>query len=75
MTKETGFHQSFAKHTRHFVEYNGYWLADQVAAAGPVDEYHACVKDALFSIYRLCANLRSPAPMPRPCASIFSREM
>ena len=42
MTKETGFHQSFAKHTRHFVEYNGYWLADQFAAAGPVDEYHAC---------------------------------
>ena len=42
MTKETGFHQSFAKHTRHFVEYNGYWLADQFAAAGPIDEYHAC---------------------------------
>ena len=42
MTKETGFHQSFAKYTRHFVEYNGYWLADQFAAAGPVDEYHAC---------------------------------
>lgn len=42
MTKETGFHESFARHTRHFVEYNGYWLADRFSASGPVDEYFAC---------------------------------
>ncbi|MEP6266756.1 MAG: DUF1989 domain-containing protein [Paracoccaceae bacterium] len=42
MTKQTGFHDSFAKHTRNFVEYNGYWLANCFAEAGPIEEYHAC---------------------------------
>ncbi len=42
MTKQTGFHDSFAKHTRNFIEYNGYWLANCFAEAGPIDEYHAC---------------------------------
>lgn len=42
MTKQTGFHDSFAKHTRNFIEYNGYWLASCFAAAGPIAEYHAC---------------------------------
>jgi len=42
MTKQTGFHDSFAKLTRNFVEYNGYWLANCYAAAGPIEEYHAC---------------------------------
>lgn len=42
MTKQTGFHDSFAKHTRNFVEYNGYWLANCFAAVGPIAEYHAC---------------------------------
>jgi aminomethyltransferase len=42
MTKQTGFHDSFAKHTRSFVEYNGYWLASGYADAGPIAEYHAC---------------------------------
>ena len=42
MTKQTGFHDSFAKHTRNFIEYNGYWLANCYAAAGPIEEYHAC---------------------------------
>jgi len=27
-TKETAFHDRFARHTRDFVEYNGYWLAN-----------------------------------------------
>lgn len=42
MTKETGFHASFAKHTRNFIEYNGYWLANCFAEAGPIEEYWAC---------------------------------
>jgi aminomethyltransferase len=42
MTKQTGFHDSLAKHTRNFIEYNGYWLANCYAAAGPIEEYHAC---------------------------------
>ena len=28
MTRETAFHASFAKHTRNFIEYKGYWLAN-----------------------------------------------
>jgi aminomethyltransferase len=42
MTKQTGFHDKFAEHTRNFVEYNGYWLANCFAEAGPIEEYHAC---------------------------------
>ena len=42
MTKQTGFHDSFAKLTRNFIEYNGYWLASCYAATGPIEEYHAC---------------------------------
>ena len=42
MTKQTGFHDSFAKHTRNFIEYNGYWLANCFAESGPIEEYHAC---------------------------------
>ncbi len=42
MTKQTGFHDKFAEHTRNFVEYNGYWLASCYTDAGPIEEYHAC---------------------------------
>ncbi|MFT4743729.1 MAG: aminomethyltransferase, partial [Yoonia sp.] len=42
MTKQTGFHDSFAKLTRNFIEYNGYWLANCYAETGPIEEYHAC---------------------------------
>ena len=42
MTKQTGFHDSFAEHTRNFIEYNGYWLASCYTDAGPIEEYHAC---------------------------------
>jgi aminomethyltransferase len=41
MTKQTGFHDSFAKHTRNFIEYNGYWLANCMAEHGAIAEYHA----------------------------------
>lgn len=40
-TKETGFHESFAKHTRDFVEYNGYWLANTFTNHGAIEEYWA----------------------------------
>jgi aminomethyltransferase len=42
MTKQTGFHESFAKYTRNFIEYKGYWLANCFAKAGPIEEYIAC---------------------------------
>ena len=48
MTKETGFHQSFSKFTRNFVEYNGYWLANCFGEAGPIEEYWACRKKAVI---------------------------
>ena len=45
-TQETGFHASFAKHTRDFVEYNGYWLANTMMQHGTVAEYWACREKA-----------------------------
>lgn len=46
-TKETGFHSSFAKHTRDFTEYNGYWLAKQMNNHGTIAEYWACREKAV----------------------------
>jgi aminomethyltransferase len=48
MTRETAFHSSFAKHTRDFVEYRGYWLANSFAKEGPIAEYWACRQDAVI---------------------------
>ena len=42
MTKNTAFHDCFAAQTRNFVEYNGYWLAQDFPAHGVIDEYWAC---------------------------------
>ena len=42
MTKNTGFHDCFAAHTRNFAEYNGYWLAQDFPGHGAIDEYWAC---------------------------------
>jgi aminomethyltransferase len=40
-TRKTGFHDCFARHTRDFVEYNGYWLANQMTSHGAIAEYWA----------------------------------
>lgn len=40
-TKETAFHECFARHTQDFVEYNGYWLANSFPKHGSIDEYWA----------------------------------
>lgn len=45
-TKETGFHACFARHTRDFVEYNGYWLPNQMHSHGAIAEYWACREKA-----------------------------
>ncbi|PSJ58866.1 DUF1989 domain-containing protein [Pseudaminobacter soli (ex Li et al. 2025)] len=47
MTRETAFHSSFAKHTRDFVEYRGYWLANSFAKDGLLEEYWACREKAV----------------------------
>jgi len=45
-TKQTGFHNSFSKHTRNFVEYNGYWLPNTMTNYGAIAEYWACREKA-----------------------------
>jgi len=40
-TKQTGFHDCFARHTRDFVEYNGYWLPNSFPTVGTLGEYWA----------------------------------
>ena len=41
-TRRTGFHDCFARHTRDFVEYSGYWLPKSIAGQGTMDEYWGC---------------------------------
>lgn len=48
MTKETGFHARTSQHTRNFVEYNGYWLANDYTNHGAVAEYWACREKAVI---------------------------
>ncbi len=45
-TRETGFHRRFARHTRDFVETNGYWLPRVTTDHGTVAEYWACREKA-----------------------------
>jgi aminomethyltransferase len=45
-TKQTAFHECFARHTRDFVEYNGYWLANTMTGHGAIAEYWACREKA-----------------------------
>lgn len=45
-TKQTAFHDCFARHTRDFTEYNGYWLANQMTNHGAIAEYWACREKA-----------------------------
>jgi len=46
-TKKTGFHDCFARHTRDFAEYNGYWLPNQFPNHGAIAEYWACRERAV----------------------------
>ncbi|MEE9335730.1 MAG: DUF1989 domain-containing protein [Granulosicoccaceae bacterium] len=46
-TKETGFHECFARYTRDFIEYNGYWLAKQMSNEGAIAEYWAAREKAV----------------------------
>lgn len=41
-TKKTAFHECFARHTRDFVEYKGYWLPNTTTNNGAIAEYWAC---------------------------------
>jgi len=46
-TKKTGFHDCFARHTRNFVEYNGYWLPNEMTNHGATAEYWAAREKAV----------------------------
>jgi aminomethyltransferase len=76
MTKETGFHSSFAKHTRNFVEYNGYWLANCFSQAGPLAEYHACREKAVVLDLSPLRKFEITGPDAEAlCQYIFTRNM
>jgi aminomethyltransferase len=45
-TRKTAFHECFAKHTRDFVEYNGFWLPNKMTNHGAIAEYWACREKA-----------------------------
>ncbi len=47
-TKKTGFHDCFARHTRDFVEYQGYWLPNQMSNHGAIAEYWAAREKAVI---------------------------
>ena len=46
LTRETGFHPRTSEHTRNFVEYEGFWLANSYTKHGAIEEYWACREQA-----------------------------
>jgi aminomethyltransferase len=76
MTKQTGFHESFAKHTRNFIEYNGYWLANCFATAGPIEEYLACRQKAVIMDLSPLRKFEITGPDAEAlCQYVFTRNM
>jgi aminomethyltransferase len=51
LTQETGFHIRTSKLTRNFIDYNGYWLANNYTNYGTIKEYTACREKLLLLIY------------------------
>ncbi len=49
MTKETSFHKKTSQLTRNFVEYNGYWLANDFINYGAIAEYWACREKVIIT--------------------------
>ena len=76
MTKETGFHNSFAKHTRNFIEYNGYWLANCFSQVGPLEEYYACREKSVVLDLSALRKFEITGPDSEAlCQYIFTRNM
>ncbi|SEK28967.1 aminomethyltransferase [Roseovarius azorensis] len=76
MTKETGFHASFARHTGHFVEYNGYWLASSFAKTGAIDEYWACRQKSVIMDLSPLRKFEITGPDAEAlCQYIFTRDI
>ncbi len=47
-TKKTGFYNCFARYTRNFVEYSGYWLPLDMTKHGSIEEYWAAREKAVI---------------------------
>ena len=47
LTRETGFHKKTSKLTRNFIDYNGYWLANNYTKYGTIKEYTSCREKAI----------------------------
>ena len=76
MTKETGFHASFAKHTGNFVEYKGYWLANSFAKTGAIEEYWACRQKAVIMDLSPLRKFEITGPDSEAlCQYIFTRDV
>ncbi len=76
MTKQTGFHDCFARHTRNFVEYKGYWLANCFAEAGPIQEYWACREKAVIMDLSPLRKFEITGPDSEAlCQYVFTRNM
>ena len=39
LTQETGFHKKTSELTRNFIEYKGFWLANNFTNSGTIKEY------------------------------------
>jgi aminomethyltransferase len=46
LTQETGFHKKTSELTKKFIDYNGYWLANNYNNYGAIKEYTACRESA-----------------------------
>ncbi|MBL4628551.1 MAG: aminomethyltransferase family protein [Roseicyclus sp.] len=76
MTKQTGFHNCFARHTRNFIEYNGYWLASCFAETGPIEEYHACREACVIMDLSPLRKFEITGPDAEAlCQYVFTRNM
>jgi aminomethyltransferase len=76
MTKETGFHAKLSQHTSNFIEYNGYWLANCYAKAGPIEEYHACREKCILLDLTPLRKFEIMGPDAEAlCQYIFTRNM
>ena len=76
MTKETGFHDNFAKLTRNFIEYNGYWLASCYGETGPIEEYWACRKQVAIMDLSPLRKFEITGPdAEKLCQYVFTRNM
>ena len=76
MTKQTGFHDRFARFTENFIEYNGFWLANSMSSAGPIEEYHACREKCVVLDLSALRKFEITGPDSEAlCQYIFTRNM